>query len=358
MSISQTQTRFNKNNPSTNLFGSPYWNATSNDTEQQNGKTISIYFSENGIKVKLLQLEVNQILGFKIAQLSGEPIIQYSDLQNIPHIDVQQTLRAIKSQLKKHNVKLLVVRNVRQDCKLYKLLEIAGNEILAKKSPFIDLTGMQNMDDYFKTLSASSRKSRRRTIKKLETTFVTDFEIITNKDITSNLVDKVIELKKRQLDSINQTSRLFADEKQLAKLKHIILNKNKDFECIISTLKLDGQIVAAEIGYLHLNKYYSFIGAMDNQFSQYSPGAYQLIKTIEWAIQNDVEVFDLLPPEDDYKFKWSSGKHTNVYDFILPLNSSGKHLGLFYFKTARPYLKKIFLKLRPQISKISLAYFK
>lgn len=326
-----------------NIFTSRHWHENSENCADENSNFLPIYIELDGEKVKLMQLEVSSFLGFKSAQFCGEPIIQYNDLKNYDLISSDQIKVVVKQQLAENNISLLIFRNVREDSYLYEILRQSGGEISNKKAPYINLELMQRLDDYFKTLSASTRKSRKRAVKKIDGSFEVDFEVLTNKNITPELVDEVIAIKAKQLEEMGQTSRLFASQVQLNKLKSIILSQDKDFECVFSILKLNGEKAAVEIGYLFNQQYYSFLGTMDSQFKRYSPGVYQLIKTIDWAIENNIKTFDLLAPEDNYKFSWARHNYINVYDFIFPQTIMGKVAGGLYFEKIRPWLKNIYL---------------
>lgn len=308
-----------------NIFTSPHWHNADEDMQ-------------NLVVTASLNLTVKNILGGKIAEMSGEPIIQYNDLtQN----NILQT--EILPQLKQNKIDLLYFHNVRSNSELYRQIQNMGQIIARKKAPFIDLTQFANLDEYLKSLSSSSRKSKRRALKKLENKFQAEFETLVDEQINATIFDQVIQLKKDQLSRMGLTSRLFESPTQIKNLKKIILKPNKDFQCIFSLLKCDGKIAAAEIGYLYDDIYYSFLGTMDEAFQTYSPGGCQLLKTIEWALDHKIKTFDFLAPEDAYKFSWTNGLYVEVYDFILPLSFKGKIIGNAYLKTLRPLLKKIYL---------------
>lgn len=296
------------------------------------------------------RLSMETRLGVKIAEMAGEPIIQYNDILPRTDADLEDLYKNLIQQSKQENIDLLYFHNVRVDSTLYQLLANQAKAINTKSAPFIDLSPLNNLDDYLKTLSAKTRKSKRRTLKKLEQAYHVEFESLVDDKINTALFDQVIKLKADQLKRLGLTSRMFNSFTQIANLREIISKPNKDFQCIFSLLKCDGELAAAEIGYVQNQIYYSFLGAMDDRFANYSPGSCQLLKTIEWAIDKDLETFDLLAPEDPYKFSWTAQNAAKVHDIVLPLSTKGKLVGYLYLKHLRPQLKRIYLYLK-QVSK-------
>uniref|UniRef100_A0A2A4Z8P1 BioF2-like acetyltransferase domain-containing protein n=1 Tax=OCS116 cluster bacterium TaxID=2030921 RepID=A0A2A4Z8P1_9PROT len=321
-----------------NIFTSPHWH---NVSEAKQNLVIPVEVDPSNTVD--LSLQINSLLGIKIAEMSGEPIIQYNDLASINDGNLNDFQDHIIPLLKQNGIDLIYFHNVKSDSNLYQLIKNIGEIIAHKKAPYIDLTQFSNLDDYLKSLSANSRKSKRRALKKLETTFQVEFETSIDAQIDAELFNQVIQLKKDQLTRLGQTSRLFESKAEIENLKNIILKPNKDFKCIFSLLKCDGEIAAAEIGYLHNGTYYSFLGAMNEAFQSYSPGSCQLIKTIEWALAAKIQTFDFLAPDDAYKSSWTDNLYVEVYDFILPLSFKGQIIGNLYLKTLRPLLKKAYL---------------
>lgn len=326
-----------------NIFTLSQWHRNQANSKAVADDCLVVETKTDDVVNAALSLQLTQRLGFKIAELSGEPIIQYNDLYSEAEPNLATFNQALTQKMHQKNVDLIYFHNVRHDSGLYQLLENTGIITMVKKAPYIDLSEMNGLDDYYKSLSAKTRKSRRRSLKKLEAQFNVEYVTIIDQDIDLDLVDQVIKLKKNQLERLGLSSRLFANEEKMQELEGIILAPNKPFKCIFSLLKCDDKIAAAEIGYLHQDVYYSFLGTMDEDFYSYSPGGCQLLKTIEWALQNHVKIFDLLAPEDDYKTSWAGEQSMMVYDIMLPFTAKGKLFGKLYYKSLRPMLKSVYL---------------
>lgn len=324
-----------------NIFTSTHWNDAS-EGQQNLVIPVGIVHPEAAD----LNLQIKNLWGVRIAEMSGEPIIQYNDLYSGDEGEFKKFQDQIVPQLKQNKIDLVYFHNVRSGSNLYRQIENIGEIIATKKAPFIDLTQFNSLNDYLKSLSANNRKSKRRALKKLKAQFSVEFETVIDGQIDAALFDQVIQLKKNQLDKMGLTSRLFESPTEIKRLKAIILKPNKEFQCVFSLLKCDDKIAAAEIGYLYHDIYYSFLGAMDERYKSYSPGSCQLVKTIEWAVANKVKIFDFLAPEDAYKFSWADDGYVEVYDFILPLSFKGQIVGNIYLKMLRPWLKKAYLYIK------------
>lgn len=72
----------------------------------------------------------------------------------------------------------------------------------------------------------------------------------------------------------------------------------------LSVLKLDGQPVAMELGFVEKETYLSYLGAYETRFAPLSPGTLQMRRTIEACFGEGVALVDFMPPDDEYKRQW------------------------------------------------------
>lgn len=324
----------------TNIFASHHWHNANVLSDE-----LSIILKHNNAVETNIRLRVKKNLGIVTAEMAGEPIIQYNDIAIETDDNLSDIYDNIVTQLKQNGVDLLHFHNVRHGSNLYRLMENSAQIIVPKKAPYVQLSNFTNLNEYLATLSASTRKSKRRALKKLENTYKVEFNILIDNQISTALFDQVIQLKAAQLKRLGLTSRLFNSFAEISKLRDIISKKDNNFQCVFSLLECDGTIAAAEIGYIQNHIYYSFLGAMDDRFERFSPGGCQLLKTMEWAIKNDIKIFDFLAPEDSYKSRWAGQTYTSVCDIISPLSFKGK-IGGLYLKTIRPTLKNAYLSIK------------
>lgn len=103
---------------------------------------------------------------------------------------------------------------------------------------------------------------------------------------------------------------------------------------IAFSLNLDGVPIATEIGFRRMGHYYSYLGSFDWAKRDYSPGKLLLEDTIAWAIDNNIETYDLLGNPSPYK--------ETLADHRIPLAAyaHGKTLiGKAYARFWRPRIR-------------------
>lgn len=319
-----------------NIFSTNHWFCT-------NDENIITYFSTNetGNICHIINVKITKKLGFNIAELAGEPIIQYNDLNNSGTHPVNDFLDKTLESLKQKNVDALYLHNVKKDAYLHDFCLAKGIVMEKKQAPWIDLSHYENYEDFFNQTSKSVRKIHRRLFRE----FTVECQVYIDGDIKKEVVDEIIELKIRQLKQLGKSSRLFANKDELKKLKDIILTQSKDFKTFVSVLRCNGELVSGAISFVKADRYYGYIVAMDNDFSKYSPGNAHVLLNVKWSIANGLICYDFLAPADDYKFRWTKGNYTDVTDILLPLNFRGRIFGSIYLKKIRPWLKSSYLEL-------------
>jgi len=72
-----------------------------------------------------------------------------------------------------------------------------------------------------------------------------------------------------------------------------------------SSLSLDGQTVAAQVGFIEGKSLLYYLPAYDAAFRQHSPGHLLLLSLLRAAQSMGLETIDLLRGQESYKFKWT-----------------------------------------------------
>jgi CelD/BcsL family acetyltransferase involved in cellulose biosynthesis len=76
-----------------------------------------------------------------------------------------------------------------------------------------------------------------------------------------------------------------------------------------SALTLNGQTIAAQIGFIENRTLFYYLPAFDAAFRQHSPGHLLLLNLVRDAARLELETVDLLRGQEPYKFKWTSVQH-------------------------------------------------
>ncbi len=81
-------------------------------------------------------------------------------------------------------------------------------------------------------------------------------------------------------------------------------------EPLFSSLRLDGQTIAAQIGFIEFGTLLYYLPAFDFAFRRYSPGHLLLLQLLRDARNSGLSAIDLLRGQEDYKFKWTGQAQT------------------------------------------------
>jgi len=75
---------------------------------------------------------------------------------------------------------------------------------------------------------------------------------------------------------------------------------------MLSSIELDGQVIAAHWGVLHERRLYSMLPSYDGAYAGFSPGIHLMIAIMEWCCESGIDVFDFTLGEEAYKEKWAN----------------------------------------------------
>ena len=93
---------------------------------------------------------------------------------------------------------------------------------------------------------------------------------------------------------------------------------------------------------------FGYIRTFDIDYTKFNIGFIDMIKQIEWAINNNFEIFDLLKGDFEYKRRWADYIYENESHYIYDSSSLINSLGVRYnaFKTEKYHQILDFLKKR------------
>lgn len=311
----------------TTVFQTHAWNtriAGASGAGSSNGSICIGVVRAGGEPKVILPLIVKEKRGVRVASWLGEPLLQYGD--------VVAGLGSVSSQAESLSSALyeglitadicdvLHLRSVRDDALIKPFLQrygkVAGR---CRVAPAIDLNEFASYEDYSKSLNAKSRKSRRRNRRKIAEHGKLAVHIKPPKHFSEPIVQTAIDLKNLWLDRRGETSRVFSDRSMTELFSDL---SNELPNTVISSMTCDNEVAAVEIGFLHKNSYFSYLGAVNGDFASFGPGALLLEDTISWAFDQSVTSFDFLAPEDPYKRSWARSD-VSVDDYAVALSARG-----------------------------------
>lgn len=290
-------------------------------------------------------MRIQSRTGLKILTTATEPLGQYANLLfDKAHFDEtlgKSVLNLIIEHSKSDSVSF---NNYPENSMLDKIVGTKGiKENSNLESSILDLSQYNNWETYFQTLSKTQRKSRRRDKNKLTQQGDISYEVIeAGEGQYKTLIEHALDMKKQWLIETGRTPGLLDDKCTRAMLQNLSAsNKTKNSDPIAHALKLNSIPIAIELGMIRENRYYSYLGAIDWAYKDFSPGKVQIEMSQEWIMNKGIQYFDLLHDPSDYKTSWSNHTH-KVISRNIPVTYKGYIYSQLWKTYIRPKLKSAY----------------
>lgn len=287
--------------------------------------------------VAALPLVVRREAGLRIGRILGTPYAQYDDA--LVDLDHMQALDAILGLLvDRSDLDVLLFRRVRDDRPLSSTLRRIARRQAGDLAPGIDLSPYRDFAAFVATRSGKKRQNIRRGRRELEAAGLVSFEVHHGAAAIPG-IETAIALKRRWLAETGRASIALADPRVVPFLANVA-RAAKD-GVAVSILAVDGRPAAIEIGLFSNRRYLAFLGAIAPEFAGAGPGTVQMAETIAWCFKQGYTSYDLLPPADAYKARWTDAT-APVADYGLPLSLRGTLWLDLWQARLRPALKQAY----------------
>jgi len=90
----------------------------------------------------------------------------------------------------------------------------------------------------------------------------------------------------------------------------------------MATLTLDGNVVAAQLGFLFGGTFSAALSAYDPACEKFAPSILLLVDLLRWSLENNCAIFDLLPYGESYKYAWAP-KEAKITTYLIPCSLRG-----------------------------------
>ena len=172
--------------------------------------------------------------------------------------------------------------------------------------------------------------------KKLEKNFKLIFEI-KNLENTDLKLERLIETKIKTF--LNRKKRINLDIKFANVFKNLSKKNSKTF--FVSTLKVNGEIIAACFSIYFKDVFYYFIPVIfSRKFDKYKIGKILILDLIDWCIKKNFKIFDFGLGAEKYK-KYFSNSSLDLFRY-------------FYFNSFKGFILYLFLKV---VSRLGIKQF-
>jgi len=235
----------------------------------------------------------------------GGPLTIYGDVLSAPDLPAETWLPAVLDDVaQRREAHVVFLENVAENGHVWSYLTGAGQHVGGETAPYLDMVTAGSFERWRQCQSRSSRKSRGRRWRSLNERGDVAFAFEPYTPDKAGSLDSLFAMKAHWADHNAVISRTIGDQNFEATVRAVVAGGGTDAR--LSTLSLNGQAVAIELGFVSGQRYCSYLGAYDPRFKEFSPGALQCELTLKACFDDGLEVFDLLPPGDAYKFVWAS----------------------------------------------------
>lgn len=290
-----------------------------------------IVVREHGETCAILPLVLTSMAGARVLRFFGDPLIQYGDAV-LSRAGTEAHLMTALLAAEKLGADAALLRKVRNDAKISRVLSRRAQVSRVEEAPFVDLR---------REVSLSSRDARelRRYRRRLAEQGEVKLHITRGSDALS-CVQTALELKRNWLASKGFTSSVIGDEAWERVLTSLVTENANLLAC--ARLEAGGRLAAIEVAITHGKRWHAFLGAIDPAFAKCGPGQVQMADTIAHARANGFAAYDLLAPADAFKRVIATGA-ISVRDYALPFSLPGQ-LAVRAFRFA-PQAKSLLGKL-------------
>ncbi|MGE0602628.1 MAG: GNAT family N-acetyltransferase [Xanthobacteraceae bacterium] len=290
-----------------------------------------IVVREHGETRAILPLVLTSMAGARVLRFFGDPLIQYGDAV-LSRAGTNAHLVTALLAAEKLGADAALLRKVRNDAKISRVLSRRAQVSRVEEAPFVDLR---------RDVSLSSRDARelRRYRRRLAEQGEVKLHITRGSDALS-CVQTALELKREWLASKGFTSSVIGDEAWERVLTSLVTENANLLAC--ARLEAGGRLAAIEVAITHGKRWHAFLGAIDPAFAKCGPGQVQMADTIAHARANGFAAYDLLAPADAFKRVIATGA-ISVRDYALPFSLPGQ-LAVRAFRFA-PQAKSLLGKL-------------
>lgn len=291
-------------------------------------------------------MAIKSRMGVRLLTFLTEPLGQYANVL-VDRSEVSEKAgKQVWKQIKKHaRVDAVVINQFPGNSFLEAVLGRFGfSENSKREISLLDLTGFKTWEDHHASLSRSARKQRNKRRNKLAKEGEVAYEVVPGGSTRyRELVDLGLKMKQTWLHRTGRQSSILSDGKTRAFMSHLSGQERNSEGCpagaFAHALTLNGRPIAIEVGMAMDGHYYSYLGAFDWSWRDYSPGKIQIEAAQKWAKEAGLDRFDFLGDPSDYKSGWSGTTHA-LHSRFVPNTILGFVYCLAWKSYLRPALKQ------------------
>lgn len=328
-------------------------------TDRETSLCVYVLRHQDSIVMIWPMMEIKTRIGARILTFLTDPLSQYSSILADHKLVCKETGREVWNLICKHtNTDAVTIDRYPSESLLEASLHDTGfKEKSHNEASFLDLTEFKTWDDHHASLSRNQRKQRNRRRSKLGKQGELTYEVCYGGSARYiEHLSKALEMKQDWLKNTGRSSSVLAQSDTmnfLGSLSGVETGPSGFPEGAVShALCIDGTPIAVEIGMVMQRHYYSYLGAFDWAWGDYSPGKVQIEEAQKWAKSVGLEKFDFLGDPADYKEQWTSAAH-RMHSRSLPKTALGYLYCGVWKSRLRPQLKSVYKNMGTDKRKLS-----
>lgn len=225
----------------------------------------------------------------------------------------------------------------------------------SNETAFFDLASIDDLEQYNASLSGTLRRKRKERRRRMARAGNIGFQVFwPHQAEFARLISDCVVWKRRWLSETGRYSQGFSIEGYERFLSQLTGNCGSRSGAVLFVLDIDGAPAAAELGFIHRNDFYAYIGGFDWDYRQLSPGKVLMEMVIEWLHAAGVARYDLLGNPAEYKSTWSNTT-VALTGYVLPVSLRGRIYAYGWLNHMRPGLKKVYDAIPPSVRRAVLS---
>lgn len=178
-----------------------------------------------------------------------------------------------------------------------------------EKAPFINLCNHASYEAFLASRSSNLRQGLKRKQRRLAERGAVQFKVY-GREETDLALNALTDFRK------NHEIRWPRAYRAAGLFENLIKHALPAGLLHLSTIECAGRPASWHVGFVHNNRFYWYMPAYDNTYSQFSPGLLHINSLIEECYRIGVTTFDFLRGEERYKYEWT-GDQVTLYSLQM-----------------------------------------
>jgi len=319
-----------------------WWRAVGSNSE---GSALQIFLLwQQGQLVSVWPMMLDEVVGGVNALVPlSFPHVEYSNIIVADTVENEILGQFVQEASNSIKCDLVSLPKIPKSSKLAMALGDGGHLAAdVEIASIFELSTFDNFEQYQANLSKSTRRSRNKRKNKLSRIGDLTYQVCFADEVKYKaVVAKALDMKLHWLIETGRNDAKLSIDGIEDCLGSLDGNSVSQSGAVAGALILDGEIVAAELGFLQAGHYYSYLGAFDWSMREHSVGKVQIEEALNWAITSNVEKYDLLAEPAGYKDSWSNVEEL-LETRIFANTWRGYMFGIVWQNSVRPRVKKVF----------------